>query len=298
VNALALEWLARAFGPDAVIQSVDPLPGATSASLFAIEASSRERPRRAVLRVLTNREWLRAEPDLASHEAAVLEALDDLRYPAPRLVAWTPDDDPFGAPAVLMSRIEGSVELHSSDRRAWVEALAQILWALHQLAPPALSWRFRSWTDPSALQVPPWTRHAALWQRAIHRLHVGVPAARPVLLHRDFHPANVLWRDGVVTGVVDWVNGCIGPAGVDVAHCALNLALMFGPTVASTFSDAYERMAGRLDDVAYWHVDAILGTLPDPTYYEPWRHFGLGAITREELRWRLETHLDRVLRST
>ena len=42
--------------------------------------------------------------------------------------------------------------------------------------------------------------------------------------HRDYHPGNVLWSRGQVSGVVDWTHACHGAPAVDVAHCALNLA--------------------------------------------------------------------------
>lgn len=42
------------------------------------------------------------------------------------------------------------------------------------------------------------------------------PQVKPCFIHRDYHPTNILWVDDKVSGVVDWVNACRGPAGIDI----------------------------------------------------------------------------------
>ncbi len=82
-----------------------------------------------------------------------------------------------------------------------------------------------------------------------------------MLLHRDFHPGNVLWRYGRVSGVVDWLGACAGPAAADVAHCRVNLLTM-GAEAAERFTVSWERVAGT----AYhpWgNVVTIVGFLDD-----------------------------------
>ena len=53
-----------------------------------------------------------------------------------------------------------------------------------------------------------------LWQTGIAAFRAqDAPISRdPHLLHRDFHPLNVLWGAADVSGVVDWVNACVGHA--------------------------------------------------------------------------------------
>jgi len=65
-----------------------------------------------------------------------------------------------------------------------------------------------------------------------------------VFIQRDFHPGNVLWRRGTVTGVVDWQSASIGPAWADVAHCRVNL-FRYGLEVADRFTDIWEQLSNR-----------------------------------------------------
>ena len=116
----------------------------------------------------------------------------------------------------------------------------------------------------------------------------GQDDAPPVLLHRDYHPVNLLWGQARVSGVVDWINACMGPPGVDVAHCRLNLALMYGMAAADAYLAAYQHHAPGYRHDFYWDVDDALSAPLHVLPYVPWSEFGLTELTREILQSRLE----------
>jgi Ser/Thr protein kinase RdoA (MazF antagonist) len=267
----------------------ETLPGATSSVVLRVSTAG-PKPRSAILRIFTNREWLAREPDLARHEAQALLAASAADLAAPKLIGVR--DEPGKSrdgPCVFMSELEGAVWLEHSPSEGWLARLAETLAGIHRVAlPPAFDWRYTSWTRPEQLVVPRWTSQPELWMRAIERYREGPLSSATVFVHRDFHPTNVLWRDGEVSGIVDWVNACLGPAGIDVAHCRLNLVAMYGIDAARTFLEDYRRArAGYVHD-AYWDIEVLLGALPEPTYYAPWQEFGLNPIEPETLRARLE----------
>ena len=294
----ARDWLGRAVGAAGVPLAIEPMGGSTSSSLFRVERTGApEIPERYVLRVLDNREWLADEPDLASHEAAALDEAQRAGLPAPRLVAYADDDVGFGAPVVLMSFLDGSVDLRPADFQGWLRALAAQLAAIHRHPADGFPWRFRSWVNRAALVTPAWSAVPRLWERAIEFWLRTEPESRAVFIHRDYHPTNVLWREGAVSGVVDWINACRGPAGVDVAHCRTNLAGMYGPAAADEFLTAYRDAADGFTYDPYWDLDSLLDMcLPGPSYYPPWQEFGLGAIPPQVLRQRADAYLESVMR--
>jgi aminoglycoside phosphotransferase (APT) family kinase protein len=293
----AREWLARSIGAGDQLLEVVPLPGSTSSSVFLIQSSRGTETQRCVLRVLDNAGWLADEPDLAAHEAAALEEAQRAGLRAPRLVAYASDDAGFGAPVVLMSFLEGRIDLRPADFQAWLDGLARELAVIHQHQAGALAWRYETWVDKAHLAPPKWTANSHVWERAIALALTREPDTPTVFIHRDYHPTNVLWQAGAVSGVVDWINACRGPAGVDVAHCRTNLALMFGPPAADQFLDAYQALAGGFDYNPYWDVDSVLDCCyPEPGFYPPWAQFGLGAITPAALKQRLDAYLEGVLR--
>ncbi len=291
------DWLSRSTGITDQNIDIVQMKGSTSSSVFLVQSFLRDsHPSKFVLRVLDNQKWLAEEPDLAVHEAAALEEAQKAGVRSPHLVAYSSNDVGFGGPVVLMSYIEGKIELRPSDLQEWLDNLASQLVSIHHHTAEAFPWRFRSWAEKANLAPPKWTTVPRLWERAIELALGPEPAYHPVFIHRDYHPANILWKNGSVNGVVDWINACQGPAGVDVAHCRTNLALMFGPTTADQFLDAYIQVADRFTYEPYWDVDSILdGCIPEPSFYEPWQEFGLGIIAPRVLRQRIDGYLERVM---
>ena len=66
------------------------------------------------------------------------------------------------------------------------------------------------------------------------------------------------------------------------------LALLYGQRAADSFLNAYRTIQANFEYVAFWDIDAALGTLPDLRSYPPWQEFGLPAIETVLLRRRLQ----------
>lgn len=263
------------------------MPGATSSAVYAVTF---DRGAPLVARVFTNTEWLAKEPDLAEHEAAALEFLGPIDLPSPGLVAVDATGVAAGSPAVLMDLLPGIVDLPPYPTDVWLAALAAPLSVLHSVEPYDFPWRYDPWIDVESLRPPTWADDPALWEEAIDRYGAGMPDEEPRFLHRDYHPTNILWAEGKITGIVDWVNACVGPASADVAHCRLNLALMSG-------RDAAERFTGLLDRPydPGWDLAPALSVLPSFDVYPPWHAFGLTGLTLPLIRSRIEEFVRRAL---
>lgn len=293
LNTDARHWLAAATRTAASELVARRLPGSTSSSVFLIQSGDA----RWVLRLLDNERWLAQEPDLAEHEAAALRELERASLRGPGLVAHASEAGAgFAAPVVLMSFVAGTIELRPADLDGWLSRLAAELVAIHAHPGHDFAWQHKTWLNRETLAVPHWAIEPALWQRAIDHVRGAPPRVEPVLLHRDYHPTNVLWQGSAVSGVVDWINACRGPAGVDVAHCRTNLCSMYGPDAADRFLAAYRAHGGQ-EHHPYWDIESVLEMcLPSPHYYPPWSDFGLGPIDLDTLQRRSEALLERAVR--
>lgn len=278
-------WVRNSIGPGAQI-AFEALAGATSSSVYAVAVDG---VRRFVLRLFTDRDWLGREADLADHEAAALTHAERAGLPAPRLIGVATQ---YAVPALLMTFLPGTIELRPRRRKAWLKGLAETLAQIHAVDVGTFAWWYSSWNPHTHPAIPQWLEDDALWSSVLE-LAAGQPADHEqTFLHRDYHPANVLWQNASVSGVVDWVNACRGPAGVDVAHCRVNLALMRGVRDADDFLQAYAAAVGGYEHDPYWDIDAAMGwSIQDPTYYPPWSDFGLRPISRGELRDRTRAFL-------
>jgi aminoglycoside phosphotransferase (APT) family kinase protein len=203
-----------------------------------------------------------------------------------------------GDPSLLMTRLPGGIDLCRYDDD-FLAALAVTLLAVHRVRPDEGLWPrvYQSWAFDSKRNVPPWSTDDGLYGEAFARLAEPAPAYRPTFLHRDFQPNNVLSQDGEVTGVVDWVETSTGPADLDVAHCASNLATLHGAEVAEAFTGAYVAAGGELaedrDARVYWRLLDLVGFLPvggresgatEDTIRATWRAHGRDDLTLEQAR--------------
>jgi aminoglycoside phosphotransferase (APT) family kinase protein len=257
----ALAWAATRLGGPVI--SARALRGGMSSAVHLLTvADDAGRRRRAVLRRYVRPELNAEEPDIAEREARALRAAGAAGVPTPALLAVDPAGTEAGVPAVLMSRLPGRVDWWPSDTGRWLRRLAGILPAIHAtpLPPAGLIGPFAP-DLPASYQPPPWARHPRIWERAAEVSCGPAPVLPEVLVHRDFHPGNVLWRRGSVSGVVDWQAACTGPAVIDVAHCRVNL-LTFGTGTAGQFTALWQNVSG-----AAYHpwadVVTIVGFLDD-----------------------------------
>ncbi len=255
-----------------------PLIGGWTSTMLRLDDES---GRASVLRLMTNEPWRTHGAELTSRESHVQALLSDSPVPAPSSIALDVAGELAGHPAHLMSLLPGAVDEDRIDD-AGLGRLASALADIHATRPPAPPRDYQSWAWPAKWVVPSWAADPVVWEAAFSILAADPPAFEPTFLHRDFHLRNVLWLDGGITGVVDWVETSWGPAWLDVAHCRTNLAIRHGTAVADRFAAAYVAESGREPD-RYWDVMDVVGFLPPPG--------GAGFITDPAERVRLEGHL-------
>lgn len=291
----ARRWIEDAAGGRVI--SVGVIPGATSSALHSVDVESSGHVRRLVLRRFTNEAWVRREPDVAVREAAGVEKAAGAGLPAPKLVATDRDGSHCGVPATLVTMLPGVVVLAPSNWNEWIQGLAHAAAQIHRVDAAGFRWKYRRYNDRETLAVPRWSRKPEAWKRAIEVVQGTAPSYRECFVHRDYHPSNVLWLDGRVSGVVDWVNGCRGPAGIDVAWCRHNLANLHGVSAADDFLAAYIAAAGSdFEYDPYWDLMSVVELLPGPpSMYQGWRSSGFPDISDSVMRERVDLHVASVV---
>jgi aminoglycoside phosphotransferase (APT) family kinase protein len=253
----ALAWVATELGRRVV--GVEPLLGGTSSAVHALVLSDGSR---VVLRRYVRPEVLLEEPDVAWREARALDLVRRLAVPTPDLVALDADGARSGVPALVTTLLPGAVQWAPADLDGWLRSLARLLPPVHAVGvsnsvlPQYVSYRQESY------EPPPWAVRPQVWRAAVARFLQPDPGGPRVLVHRDFHPGNVLWQGDRVSGLLDWQSASTGLPDVDVGHCRANLVRRFGLAVADRFTRTWEAEAGRRYDT-WADVAAVIGMLDD-----------------------------------
>jgi aminoglycoside phosphotransferase (APT) family kinase protein len=229
-----------------------------------------------VVRHISDREWFEREPDLITREARALELLAGSNVPAPRLVA----SDPVSG-LLLMTFMPGVVVTSAERLRTRSEALADTAAKIAAVGLPA-DHGLAAWTSwaPADPQPPQWGDRG-LWNDGIGAYLSGGPplAGAYVLLHRDFHPLNVLWNGSDVAGVVDWVNACVGHPHAEIGHCRWNLATLVDSQTADAFLASYLSLTAGDDYDWWWDLATPMSFLPGPIGTSGWEAVGRVDLT-------------------
>ena len=215
---------------------------------------------RVVLRRYVLPQVLAEDPDVAAQEARALEVVDPLPVPTPRLLAVDASGFDADVPALVISELPGRAAWLSRDARRWMRAMAEAVTVIHTLDVPAAAGirPFDRYAQQS-YDPPKWAADASVWERAIEVFLGDVPANEVGFIHRDFHPGNVLWKSGRLTGVVDWQAASIGPRSVDIGHCRANL-IFDDPPLADIFTRMWKEISGSTYD-PWGDVATVIGML-------------------------------------
>lgn len=286
-----LRWVARQFGRGARIVSVRRLRGGSSTAIHAVDIEDRQGRRHAlVLRRFIRPNW--KYPGLPRREANVLEQLERAGYPAPRLIAFDAEPAECDARALLMTRLPGRVELAPKNMTAWLRQMAAALPPVHDVPIGTGLRPYRPYSAPRTLDVPAWSQEPKAWRAVLGLARSPQPRTRPRFIHRDYHPGNILWQRGRLSGVIDWINAAAGPPGIDIAHCRVNLVRLHGIRVADRFLAEYASVTGTSvsDYQPYWDAIALVDSNLEPRISPDWAHLAPAGLTSGRMRRRLDAY--------
>jgi aminoglycoside phosphotransferase (APT) family kinase protein len=235
-------------GPGWTVDSARRLPGGPARRMYFVDAKSpRGRRHRLVLKYYPS-----DEPEALQTEIRGILMAGRAGVPVPEVIAT---DDRTGC--ILTTRLVGRPVIRPRVGWTWlVGRLAELLLTIH--AANVRSSGFGGYQpymleEDHAIPSKDWTPDE--WQRCMAAFRAPPPDGPVSFLHRDYHPGNVLWSSGRLTGVVDWSVACIGSPWADVAHCRFNLWRWHGEKAADAMVAEYHRLRPELPPYdPYWDI--------------------------------------------
>lgn len=241
-------WVSAELGSEVVAWK--RLPGASTSAVHRLRLAS---GRTVVLRRYVWPWVLEDEPDVFQREVEALRFAHAHGLPVPEVLAGDGAGTIVGdgIPALVTSFVPGH-PVAVPD----LADLAAVAVSIHQIDASAFPYKYAPWYSGAITEAPEGATEPALWLRALDIWHSRLPHGQQGLLHRDFHPGNVLWRRRRAH-IVDWNGACSGPAGCDVAHCRDNLIFLGGFEVADEFLRLYTQLSGQEHD-PFWEIASVL----------------------------------------
>lgn len=274
VDAATRAWIERAAGPGWRVARTGRMQGGIAAAVDGVNLVG---PDSSTRRLVLKR-WLRPGWEVtdarytAAREAAVLRRLAGTDVPVPGVIAVDEDGGEIGAPAILMTHVDGRHPTEAEDQRPdRIAAMAAALVAIHAIEDDvrAVVGDFEFYSPLDRVEIPAAAPRPALWRTAIERVANGPEAVRGVFLHRDYHTWNTLWRRGRLVGVVDWTNASWGEPAMDLAHWRANLGTSYGLEAADRVVAAYAAAGGVATDQTWWDIRILLDFIGDEDWSPP-----------------------------
>jgi aminoglycoside phosphotransferase (APT) family kinase protein len=100
--------------------------------------------------------------------------------------------------------------------------------------------------------------------RAIFESARSLPQVnQATLLHGDYWPGNLLWKDDHLVAVIDWEDAHVGDPLADFAISRLDTLLIFGIAAMQDFTQQYQSMTAiDFTHLPYWDLCAALRAAP------------------------------------
>ncbi|MCJ8010076.1 aminoglycoside phosphotransferase family protein [Lederbergia wuyishanensis] len=286
------KWVVNSINPKATIETISQLKGGISSLVFNVGLMENGGINEYVVRLHFPEGWNENSPDLVINEAENLRFTKLKKLPTPEIIAIEETGNLFGSYASIMTKLEGKVVLEPDDMKSWLSGLAQALVQIHRIKAD-FSRSYYTYQDPYTFEIPAWSGLKEEWKK-VHTIIKGErPEFQECFIHRDYHPNNVLWSGNSVSGIVDWINACKGPAGVDVGHCRVNLAQLYGVKEADIFLSYYQQYAGPTFEYnPYWDIISLVDfPLEDPEVYPGWTDLGFKGLTAQLIKERLDAYM-------
>lgn len=260
---VGIEQAVAELEPGGQLVGMRALTGGVSADLFCLEiATSDGGRRRVVFRQHRAVDFKQHGPTVTAKEYRLLTALHRLGLAVPEPYLYV-DTNAMTAPYLVMDWVDGSTELAGDELPAALDQMARFLVNLHAVDPCSLQLpELEPIEDPrvAILSYLPSTDVGRGVAARLESGHVEQGLNRCVVLHGDYWPGNVLWRDGRLVAVIDWEDACLGDPLADLATARVELLCRYGADAMEGFSARYLALQRdmieplRLDSLPLWEL--------------------------------------------
>jgi aminoglycoside phosphotransferase (APT) family kinase protein len=258
-----------------LVQKIDPqskllrtweLKGGVSAQVTALEI---ERPDGQTKKMIVRRHGdvdLKRNPHVAADEFKLLQILQSVGLATPMPYHLDQSGEIFSTPYVVIEYIEGKPEFAPAHLTDLILQLATHLSRIHNVDCSNLDLSFLPKQEKryaEKLRERPTNVDESLDEGRIRDTLESVwplpQRNKSVLLHGDFWPGNLLWKDDQLVAVIDWEDAELGDPLADVANSRLEILWAFGIDAMHSFTHHYKSMTTiDFTNLPYWDLCAAL----------------------------------------
>ena len=212
------------------------LEGGVSCDVFLLEVKEGTKINKFVVRT----EGLPTSENTVETEFYLLKSISNKQVPTAEAFYFDNSCEILDKPFIVMSFLEGTIFEPKESEFSFLEIMAKQLIRIHQTDIaylPELPLR----TDPLdglISYLPKESRWDEL-SSLINGLNKEIFEGEKVFLHGDFWLGNLLWKDSLIVGILDWEYAAIGDPLSDLASACLEVRYEVGIEGMEIFKHTY-----------------------------------------------------------
>jgi aminoglycoside phosphotransferase (APT) family kinase protein len=260
------ERVVHKLDPQSKLLRIWELKGGVSSQVTALEALRPDGHTQKMIVRQHGQVDLKHNPQVAADEFKLLHLLHSVGLAAPKPYYLDQSGEIFSAPYLVIEYIEGKPEFAPADLPDLLLQLATHLSRIHQVDGSKLDLSFLPKLEKRYAETL--RERPARVDESLDEGHIrdALEAVWPfpqrntsVLLHGDFWPGNILWRDGQLVAVIDWEDAQVGDPLADVANSRLEILWAFGLDAMQRFTQQYQSLTAiDFTHLPYWDLCAAL----------------------------------------
>ncbi|HEX9333408.1 MAG TPA: phosphotransferase [Anaerolineales bacterium] len=261
------EQLVQMIAPHSRLLRTWPLKGGISAEMTALEIEHADGQVSRVIIRQPNEQTLKRNPHAAENEFKTLQLTKSLGLAAPTPYYLDQSGRIFSAPYLVIEYIDGKPEFASPPKADFIFQFAKHLAQIHSadcsnrdvsFLPKGENECFET-SHKQPLNVYPSLLDVGRIRDILEAASPLPPRNASVLLHGDYWPGNILWRDNTLVAVIDWEDAKLGDPLIDFAISRLDILSIFGIDVMQLFTHHYQSLMDiDYSNLSYWDLCAAL----------------------------------------
>lgn len=287
----ALARIVQRVWPGDALAHAEPLLGGISAEVLLLHVRHADGAAGRYLVRVHGEGDRKRNPDVALHEYSILQHVYAAGLPVAKPVHLDLSGEVYPLPYIVVGYIEGKTDFAPCHIPGFVQQYAALLARIHQVkgAPDFLT--NRAALAQRRIQHQPDELDDSVDEAGLRAKLLTLFPLRQVnattLLHGDFWPGNLIWRDGRLVGVLDWEDVDVGDPLADLSIARLEMLWTCGQAAMHDFTRDYQQLMPHLDysNLPAWDLFAALrpaGHLDE--WAMTWAGSGRPDMTAETLR--------------
>jgi aminoglycoside phosphotransferase (APT) family kinase protein len=292
-EAAKFKEIVKKIDPHSTLLRAWPLKGGLSAQMTALELLLAGGQTCKVIVRRPREKTFQRNPHAATDEFKILQIVQSIGVNAQTPYFLDQSGEIFPEPYLVVEYIEGEPEYAPADVTACARQIATQLALIHRIDGSERDLSFLPKQDErlaAQFQTRPTKIDNSLDEGRIREVLEAVwplpQINQPVLVHGDFWPGNLLWKEDQLVAVIDWEDAEVGNPLVDFAITRLDMLWIFGPDAMHEFTRQYQSLTAiDFSQLAYWDLYAALRPASRlDEWAAGWPELGRPDINEETMR--------------